>query len=78
MFVFGASSPGVRLRKVEEYERRGEEVLELFALTDAELRVRLRSRAGVPHKWATEEQSHILEQEQWNPDTEQEDTDGNE
>lgn len=55
MFVSAASSPGEGLIKVEaeEFERCGEEMLDLFALADAEWRVAL--HAGVPHKWPTEE-----------------------
>ena len=55
MFVSATSSPGEGLIKVEveEFERCGEEMLDLFALADAEWRVVL--HAGVPHKWPTEE-----------------------
>jgi hypothetical protein len=69
MFMFGARSLGVGFTKVmvEEYEWRGEEVIELFTLADAGV---LRRRAGMPHKWIAEEQHHILEQEQRNPGTE--------
>src|SRR5437868_844779 len=53
MFVSAASSPAEGLIKVgvEEFDRRGEEMLELFALADAEWRVVLDRHAGVPHKW---------------------------
>jgi hypothetical protein len=57
MFVSAASSPSEGLIKVgvEEFERRGEETLEPFALADAEWRVVLHRLAGVPRKWPTEE-----------------------
>jgi hypothetical protein len=57
MFVSAASFPGEGLIKVEveEFERRDEEMLELFALADAEWWVLLHRHAGVPHKWPTEE-----------------------
>jgi hypothetical protein len=55
MFVSAASSPGEGLMKVEEFERRGEEMLEPFALAGAEWRILLHRHAGVPHKWPTEE-----------------------
>jgi hypothetical protein len=57
MFVSAASSSGEGLMKVEveKFEGCGEEMLELFALADAEWRVLLHRHAGVPHKWPTEE-----------------------
>ena len=57
VFVSAASSPGEGLMKVEveEFERRGEEMLEPFALAGAEWRILLHRHAGMPHKWPTEE-----------------------
>ena len=77
--MFAKSSPGVVLRRAEaeEYEGRGEEAFEPFSLADAGWRVGLRGLAGLLHKWAAEKQSQVLEQKQRNPDTKQDDTDGN-
>ena len=57
MFVSATSSPSEGLIKVgvEEFERRGEETPESFALADVEWRVVLHRFAGVPRKWPTEE-----------------------